>query len=106
VEKKYGRKKVLLMAHLQAAADGILFPAQCTRQQQQYSSPIERIDYEWDKALSENTAKILLALYGAEGMIESRSSLTYWEEMRPFFEFSKPWPLANPRCASTIEPAT
>lgn len=63
---------------------------------QQFATPIERIYYEWDKALSENDAKALLELYAQDAVIESpliphllgkkEGVCRGHNEMRPFFE--------------------
>lgn len=64
--------------------------------QRQFATPIERIYYEWDKALSENNASALLELYAPDAVIESpliphllgrkEGVCRGREEMRPFFE--------------------
>jgi hypothetical protein len=38
---------------------------------QEYASPVERIYYEWDKALSQNDAEALTELYADDATIES-----------------------------------
>ncbi|HKW18739.1 MAG TPA: nuclear transport factor 2 family protein [Terriglobales bacterium] len=69
---------------------------QTARKQQYFATPIERIYYEWDKALSENNATALLELYAPDAVIESpliphllgkkEGACHGREEMRPFFE--------------------
>ena len=64
--------------------------------QQHHATPIERVYYEWDKALSENDPKALLELYAPDAVIESpliphlmgkkEGVCRGREEMRPFFE--------------------
>ena len=49
----------------------VIRPEEETRKPQQFASPVERVYYEWDKALSENDAKALLELYAPDGVIES-----------------------------------
>ena len=66
------------------------------RKQQPFASPVERIYFEWDKALSHNDANALLELYAPDAVIESPLILHLLgkqegvcrdrEEMRPFFE--------------------
>lgn len=61
-----------------------------------YASPVERMYFEWDKALSENDANALLQLYAPDGVIESplvphlmgtREGVCRGRDaMRPFFE--------------------
>ena len=40
-------------------------------QQRKLATPVERIYYEWDKALSNNDAQALLALYAPDATLES-----------------------------------
>lgn len=64
--------------------------------EQHYATPVERVYYEWDKALSENNANALLELYAPDAVIESpliphllgkeEGVCSGREEMRPFFE--------------------
>lgn len=49
----------------------VLRPDEKTSRQQQFSSPVERIYYEWDKALSQNDPDALLALYAPDAVFES-----------------------------------
>jgi hypothetical protein len=63
---------------------------------EQRKANMERIYYEWDKALSENDAEALLKLYAKDGAIESpliphlmgkeEGVCRGHDEMRPFFQ--------------------
>ena len=44
---------------------------QATEKKQNYASPVERIYFEWDKALSQNDANALTNLYAEDAVIES-----------------------------------
>jgi hypothetical protein len=69
---------------------------QTAHKPQRFATPVERIYYEWDKALSENDAHALLELYAPDAAIESPliphllgkkdGVLRGRQEMRPFFE--------------------
>ena len=74
-------------------------PAQGTRTTQEKvirPSPVERIYFEWDKALSENNPAALLALYAEDAVLESpliphllgkeQGVCRGHQELRPFFE--------------------
>lgn len=64
--------------------------------EQQLKQNMERIYHDWDKALSENDAEVLLSLYARDGVIESpliphllgkeEGVCRGHDEMRPFFE--------------------
>jgi len=66
------------------------------RKQQPFASPVERIYFEWDKALSHNDANALLELYAPDAVIESpliphllgkkEGFCLSREEMRPFLK--------------------
>ena len=74
----------------------VIRPEEESLRPQQYASPVERIYYEWDKALSHNDANARLELYAPDGVIESplishllgkeEGVCRGREEMRPFFE--------------------
>lgn len=61
-----------------------------------YASPVERMYFEWDKALSENDANALLQLYAPDCLFESplvphllnteRGICKGQEELRPLFD--------------------
>src|SRR5579864_7210566 len=63
---------------------------------QQYASPVERVYFEWNKALSQNDAKALLALYAPDAVFESplvphllgkkEGVCRGREELRPLFD--------------------
>src|SRR5437867_12655881 len=63
---------------------------------EQHASPMERIYYQWDKALSRNDANALLEVYAPDAVIESpliphllerkEGVCRGREEIRPFFE--------------------
>ncbi len=65
-------------------------------QKHKLSSPVERIYHEWDKALSNNDAQALLALYAPDATLESpviphlmgteNGVLRGHEQLRPLFE--------------------
>jgi hypothetical protein len=67
-----------------------------TTDRREFASPIERIYYEWDKALSQNDANALTELYAPDAVIESpliphltgkkEGVCRGREEMRAFFE--------------------
>jgi nucleotide-binding universal stress UspA family protein len=74
----------------------VIRPEEATTKPQQFASTIERIYYEWDKALSRDNANALLELYATDGVIESlliphllgkkQGVCRGREEMRSFFE--------------------
>jgi SnoaL-like domain len=74
----------------------VIKPEEETRKPQRFTSPVERIYYEWDNALSRNDADALLELYAPDGVIESplvphllgkkEGVCRGRQEMRPFFE--------------------
>jgi hypothetical protein len=49
----------------------IIKPDEETRARQQYSCPVERVYYEWDRALSQNDMKSLADLYADDAVLES-----------------------------------
>jgi ketosteroid isomerase-like protein len=65
-------------------------------QEQKLSTPVERMYYRWDKALSDNDAEALLACYAPDATFESpvathllgtsKGVLHGHEELRPLFE--------------------
>lgn len=65
-------------------------------QKHKLSSPVEKIYHEWDKALSNNDAQALLALYAPDATLESpviphlmgteNGVLRGHEQLRPLFE--------------------
>ena len=70
--------------------------AEPERDGRQYASPVERIYYEWDKALSQNNADAILKLYAEDAVVESpliphllgkkEGVCRGHREIRPFFE--------------------
>lgn len=74
----------------------VIRPGEETRKPQATASPVERVYFEWDRALSQNDANALLALYAPDAVIESPliphllgkqvGICRGHAEMRPFFE--------------------
>ena len=74
----------------------VIHPEKETTQSQQLASPVERIYFEWDRALARNDAKALVELYAEDAVIES-PVITHLlgkkegicrghEELQPLFE--------------------
>jgi ketosteroid isomerase-like protein len=74
----------------------VIRPGEEARRAQSFASPVERVYFEWNEALSRNDVNGLLELYAPDGVIESpliphvmgisRGICRGRGEMRPFFE--------------------